>query len=170
MSLVRPTPKEQALSVAAFTTAPPHPYGVEGWLWGQGNAQGPHSMFRARIQIAGASRLSPRGGSLEAEPWGGWAPHPSPGPSPERWKRREASRCRTERAACPSFPASRLSCRMLALFSWEAAAPGHSRSAWPNLGQGFFTSLCSTTKRLYRQSFKIIEEIPHLMTLRADIR
>lgn len=101
---------------------------------------------------------------------GGWVPHPSPGPSPEQWKRREASRCRTERAVCPSLPASPLSCRTLALFSWEAAVPGHSRSAWPSLGQGFFTSLCSTTKRLYRQSFKIIEEILHLMTLRADIR
>lgn len=65
-----------------------------------------------------------------------------------------------ESSLWPILLASQLSLWMLAIFSWEAAAPGSSCLALPSLGQGFFMSLFSRTKQCYRESCKIIEEMP----------
>ena len=106
-------------------------------------------MFRASIQIAGASMLYPQGQKSGSKTVVGRAPQASPGPSPEQWERREASRSRTERAAFvllagPGQGISTLPCRMLAIFKWEVAAASYSSPACPSLGQGFSgdTSLC----------------------------
>ena len=86
------------VAASGLCSSPSDPYGVVGWLSGQANAQEPSSMFRAKIQFAGESRLSQPGQESGSRTVTGMAPHASPGPSPEPRERREASRCRTKRA------------------------------------------------------------------------